>query len=142
MKRQLILSTECVTNAWIVVLLVQPERLLLFQLMVLDQHFSGKSAVANILLCTQVFFDDRSRDIVNESDETFNVKFELIHTMVSQLPVDAGPDRWIHIGELLHLFKELAVRVAECLPASILTQKDSFGAFPYLHILKPMLEDS
>jgi hypothetical protein len=78
------------------VLLVQPEHLLLFQLMVLDQSIVGKTAVgktavAKILSCTQAFFDISSRDIGDGSDENFNVKFELIYTMGSQRSAEAGP---------------------------------------------------
>jgi hypothetical protein len=76
------------------VLLVQPEHLLLFQLMVLDQSIVGKTAVAEILSCTQAFFDISSRDIGDGSDENFNVKFELIYTIGSQRSAEAGPGHW------------------------------------------------
>jgi len=134
---------ECMESGGI--LLVQPEHLLSFQLMVLDRYIAGKTAVAEVLSRTQIFFDERSRDIVDEGDENFNVRFELIYTMGAQRPVDASPDRWIHIGELLDLVKTFAVQVTESLPSSMMVQKTSPGAFPYLRILRAdagrLLED-
>jgi hypothetical protein len=118
------------------VLLVQPEHLLSFQLMVLDQHIAGKTAVAALLSRTQQFFDENSRDIVDESDENFNVRFELIYTMGSQQPVEAGPDRWTHIGEILGYAREFTAQVMESLPFSIMRQDAPPGAFPYTRILR------
>lgn len=125
---------ECMESGG--VLLVQPEHLLSFQLMVLDQYIAGKTAVAELLSCTQKFFDEKSRDIVDESDENFNVKFELIYTMGTQQPVDAGPDRWIHNGELLGYVKDFAAQVMQSLPSSIMRQDAPPGAFPHTRILR------
>lgn len=125
---------ECMKSGGI--LLVQPEHLLSFQLMVLDRYIAGETATAEILSRTQNFLDENSRDIVDEGDENFNVKFELIYTMGSQLPIDASPDRWIHIGELLDLVKTFAEQVIQSLPSSISVQYSSPGAFPYLRILR------
>ena len=73
---------ECTTNGGI--LLVHPEHILSFKLMSLECLISGKEAVGSSLLSTQEFFDASSRDIVDESDENFSVKFELIYTMGMQ----------------------------------------------------------
>jgi hypothetical protein len=118
------------------VLLVQPEHLLLFQLMVLDQSIVGKTAVAEILSCTQAFFDISSRDIGDGSDENFNVKFELIYTIGSQRSAEAGPGHWIHIDTLLVYVRGLAEQVMERLPLSMMRQDAHPGVFPYLRILR------
>ncbi len=53
-------------------------------------------------------FEAVSRDIVDESDENFSVKFELIYTMGSQEAVEMSPDRWILIQELLRMTEDVA----------------------------------
>jgi len=63
------------------VMLVQPEHILSFKLMGIECLLSGQPDLGRSLLRTQQFFDDRSRDIVDESDENFSVKFELVYTM-------------------------------------------------------------
>jgi len=83
---------ECMTNGGI--LLVHPEHILSFKLMGLECLISGKEAVGSSLLSTQEFFDTSSRDIVDESDENFSVKFELIYTMGMQRPIELSPERW------------------------------------------------
>ncbi|KAB2100064.1 hypothetical protein AG0111_0g11729 [Alternaria gaisen] len=70
---------ECRDNRGI--LLVQPEYILSFKLMGIECLLSGQPDVARSLLRTQRFFDTHSRDIVDESDENFSVKFELVYTM-------------------------------------------------------------
>lgn len=42
---------------------------------------NGKPDVGRSLLLKQRFFDDKSRHIVDESNENFSVKFELVYTM-------------------------------------------------------------
>jgi hypothetical protein len=46
-----------------------------------DLSGNNKADVSKSLLSTQYFFNTHSRDIVNESDENFSVKFELVYTM-------------------------------------------------------------
>jgi hypothetical protein len=70
---------ECRANRGI--LLVQPEHILSFKLMGIECLLSGQPDVGRSLLRTQHFFDTHSRDIVDESDENFSVKFELVYTM-------------------------------------------------------------
>jgi hypothetical protein len=70
---------ECMTNRGI--MLVQPEHLLSFKLMGIECLLNGQPDIGRSLLRTQRFFDNKSRDIVDESDENFSVKFELVYTM-------------------------------------------------------------
>ena len=73
------LYQECMVNRGI--LLVQPEHILSFKLMGIESLLSGKLDVGRSLLRTQDFFDHNTRDIVDESDENFSVKFELVYTI-------------------------------------------------------------
>jgi len=70
---------DCMTSRGI--MLVQPEHILSFKLMGIECLLSGQPDLGRSLLRTQHFFDKKSRDIVDESDENFSVKFELVYTM-------------------------------------------------------------
>ena len=120
------------------VLLVQPEHILSFQLMVLECFDSvDKQEIGKSLLTTQLFFDECSRDIVDESDENFSTKFELIYTMGSQRQIEFSPDRWICIQEVLGLVREMSQVIAREMPDSVEINKTNPGGFPRLRILKP-----
>ncbi|KAK4459473.1 hypothetical protein QBC42DRAFT_299412 [Cladorrhinum samala] len=104
------------------VLLLQPEHLLSFKLMGIDKSWApengnedrGKtndtSLGADITKLYQDF-ESVSRDIVDESDENFRVKFELIYTMGAQEPVEMSPKRWILIQQLLSMAESVTRRL-------------------------------
>ncbi|KAH6961733.1 hypothetical protein BKA56DRAFT_647758 [Ilyonectria sp. MPI-CAGE-AT-0026] len=77
--------------------------LLSFQLMELECQLDNKNRVAEKMMEVRKFFDTSSRDVVDESDENFSVKFELIYTVGQQRPIDHSPDRWKVIQEILGL---------------------------------------
>ncbi|TVY36417.1 hypothetical protein LSUB1_G007938, partial [Lachnellula subtilissima] len=126
---------ECMTSGG--VLLVQPEHILSFKLMGLECLISGREAVGNSLLSTQHFFDSSSRDIVDESDENFSVKFELIYTMGMQRPIELCPERWTHVQQVLNLVKMFAPSVKKTLPLSIEVDEHTRGNFPRTRVLRP-----
>lgn len=63
------------------IMLTQPEHILSFQLMAIERQISGHDELAGKLLEVQDFFDAHSRDVIDESDENFSVKFELVYTI-------------------------------------------------------------
>ena len=90
------------------VFLAQPEHLLSFKLMGLDRSWPGEGEEKNTPLGKKIItlyreFESTARDIVDESDENCNVKFELIYTIGTQEAVEMSPDRWILIQGLLDL---------------------------------------
>lgn len=85
------LTTKCMEEGG--VLMVQPEHLLSFQLMELECQLNGQSHTAKKMMETRQFFETSSRDVVDESDENFSVKFELIYTLGQQQPIEHSPDR-------------------------------------------------
>ncbi|KAK4211357.1 hypothetical protein QBC37DRAFT_389750 [Rhypophila decipiens] len=91
------------------VLLVQPEHLLSFKLMGIDKSWAAEgdkkqvSALGKEIISLYREFERVSRDIVDESDENFSVKFELIYTMGAQEAVEMSPDRWVVIQHLLDM---------------------------------------
>ena len=126
---------ECMANGGI--LLVQPEHILSFKLMCIECIITDKAEVGNALLRTQHFFDTSSRDIVDESDENFSVKFELIYTMGMQTPIEFSPERWTCILHVLDLFKLFAPNTKKLCPKSIDVHEARPGSFPRTRLLRP-----
>lgn len=118
------------------ILLLQPEHILSFKLMGLETQISGKKAISETLLQTQHFFNTNSRDIVDESDENFSVKFELIYPLGAQSSTDFAPDRWITIQTILDIIRGHSKEVARKLPGSINVKEGQAGSFPRLRLLK------
>ena len=124
------------------VMLVQPEHLLSFQLMGLEYLIDGKEAVGRCLLNVQRLFDQLSRDIVDESDENFNVKFELIYTIGLQQSIEHTPDRWVVIQEVLDKFVEVCLELKSSFSESLEIDQLSSGRFPRIRILRPDAEQA
>jgi hypothetical protein len=124
---------ECMANRG--VLLIQPEHILSFKLMGIESLLTERTATGKVLLDTMKWFDDVSRDIVDESDENFSVKFELVYTMGSQQAIGFAPERWLLIQDILGLLPRLAEQVQASLPLSIEVQNGTNGRFPRVRIL-------
>ncbi|KAI1763802.1 hypothetical protein GGR53DRAFT_466937 [Hypoxylon sp. FL1150] len=131
------LVKECEDNGG--VLLVQPEHILSFQLMGLEYYCSSSpthQAIGESFIRIQDFLENNSRDIIDESDENFSPKFELIYTMGSQRPVELSPARWICMQQVLNSVRSLAADVAAELPQAIAIGPQQDGGFPRVRILK------
>lgn len=124
---------ECMSEGG--VLLVQPEHILSLKLMCLECFIAGKEAVGRSLLRTLELFRTASRDIVDESDENFSVKFELVYTMGTQRPLELSPQRWTVIQQLLDLVRMYAPGVKEEFPRSIEVGEQRPGSFPRTRLL-------
>lgn len=101
------------------VLLVQPEHVLSFKLMGLDQLFSGNQQVATILLDCQRWLETNSRDILDESDEILHVRHELIYTLGRSKSVDFSPNRWTIVQGIFGLIRRHVVSVRESFPQGL-----------------------
>jgi hypothetical protein len=118
------------------VLLVQPEHILSLQLMAPECYISGgREDVGQELTLTLDFLGQHARDIVDESDENFSVKFELIYTMGTQRPIELSPDRWLLLQEVLELARTLATAIAVEHPSSFECHQGAPGSFPRVRIL-------
>ncbi|KAK4182801.1 hypothetical protein QBC35DRAFT_395228 [Podospora australis] len=122
------------------VLLVQPEHLLSFKLMGLEKIWTGDTLGKQTLSAYREF-EDASRDIVDESDENFSVKFELIYTMGSQQPIDMSPDRWTIIQELMDTVLEVARELvtgpkAGTMKGLLFEEDRASGRFPTVRVLE------
>jgi len=127
------LCEECMHTGGI--LLVQPEHLLSFELMGLERLLSGESELGNVLTQTQLWLEDNSRDILDESDEILSVRFELVYTMGLQRAVEFSPDRWTIIEHVLGLVSRFAQSVLQLFPQGLELRPVCTGGFPRVRIL-------
>ncbi|KAJ4374686.1 hypothetical protein N0V86_007559 [Didymella sp. IMI 355093] len=125
---------DCIDNRG--VMLIQPEHILSFKLMAIESSAIGKGDISVSLRDTQDFFDRVTRDIVDESDENFSPRFELVYTMGSQRSIKFSPDRWIIIQDILNLIPQIATQIKEELPVSIHLHHGGPGRFPRIRILR------
>ncbi|KAJ4865601.1 hypothetical protein T069G_02131 [Trichoderma breve] len=123
------------------VLLMQPEHLLSFKLMGIENCLSSQEEVGQILLNVQHYFNTHSRFIVDESDDIFSVKFELIYTMGSQVAIDLSPNRWIIVQRVLSMVMRAVHLIRDKLPQSIDISDSKRGRFPRIRILRQDAED-
>ncbi|KAM7186577.1 Protein of unknown function (DUF3638) domain containing protein [Rhypophila sp. PSN 637] len=118
-------------------LLVQPEHLLSFKLMGIEKiwHEAQQNpTMGGDILQFHQEFEALSRDIVDESDENFSVKFELIYTMGSQQPVEMSPERWILIEAVMELLRDVVKRLARSESGG--ERQDKSGGFPTIRVLE------
>ncbi|KAL7916768.1 hypothetical protein GGI35DRAFT_433976 [Trichoderma velutinum] len=123
------------------VLLMQPEHLLSFKLMGIENRLSSQEKVGQILLDVQHYFNTHSRFMVDESDDIFSVKFELIYTMGSQVSIELSPSRWIIAQRVLSMVMGAVHSVRDKLPQSIDISDSKKGQFPRIRILRQDAED-
>ncbi|PFH56337.1 hypothetical protein XA68_16704 [Ophiocordyceps unilateralis] len=128
------LTEQCIKEGG--VMMVQPEHVLSFQLMVLECQIKGEDELASQLLHMQRFFHSSARDVVDESDENFSVKFELVYTIGVQQPIDHSPDRWVMIQEALRLVADFSIQAKREFPYSIDLDHQHAGRFPRIRILR------
>jgi hypothetical protein len=119
---------ECMKDGG--VLLVQPEHILSLKLMYKECFVTGRDAVSCCLMRILECFQESSRGVVNESDENFSVKFELIYTMGSQRALELSPQRWTLIQQLLGLVQRFAPAVKAKFPHSTEIHNQQRGRFP------------
>ncbi|KAI4913140.1 hypothetical protein J4E85_010873 [Alternaria conjuncta] len=130
---------ECIRERG--VLLIQPEHILSFKLMAVECVLIDQPETARKLLATQQWFDDVSCDCIDESDENFSTKFELIYTMGSQSSIEYAPERWLIIQDLLALILPVAKQVKEIHPEAIDIEGDGDGRYPRIRFLRPDAAD-
>ncbi|OTB10950.1 hypothetical protein K445DRAFT_236605 [Daldinia sp. EC12] len=125
---------DCKRNGGI--FLIQPEHLLSFKLMGLECMLTGKEAIGRSLVQSQEYLNTNARDIVDESDENFSVKFELIYTMGTQRPTEYSPERWVCIHQVLDVVKEVVLKNCTELSGAIEVYSLHPGCFPRTRILQ------
>lgn len=121
------------------ILIVQPEHILSFKLMGIDLAIASggtQTDVADALLASQLWLADKSRDILDESDEILSVKYQLVYASGRQEPLEDHPDRWLRMQEILTSVKQHARRLAELYPTGLEVDKTTkISEFPLIRIL-------
>lgn len=132
----LALCAECRSNGG--VLLVQLDHILSFKLLGLETVIGGNLPLGQKITQAHHAFDNYSRDIVDESDEIFNVKYELIYSMGSQKPLEFGPERWqvvqAVLGELVAAIRTMPKGKTDGLTIEL--DEGSSKAFPRIRVLQ------
>ncbi|KAG5659563.1 hypothetical protein KAF25_002122 [Fusarium avenaceum] len=128
------LVTRCMNEGG--VLMVQPEHLLSLQLMELECQLSSRQEAAERLRVVRGLFDNASRDIVDESDENFSVKFELIYTLGQQCSIEDSPSRWVVTQEVLGLIAQFAGKVKSQFSTSLEFDGRKDGQYPTIRFLQ------
>ncbi|KAM3424935.1 hypothetical protein BST61_g6908 [Cercospora zeina] len=127
------LCKDCMKEGGI--LLVQPEHLLSFKLTSTENYIGGNEDAGETFLRTQDFFDQKSRDIIDESDENLSVKFELVYTMGLPGPIEGNSDRWSIVHQILGLVQTYAVTIDDARAGAIECIKGAAGSFPRTRLL-------
>ncbi|KAF5986478.1 hypothetical protein FCOIX_1537 [Fusarium coicis] len=128
------LVTRCMSEGGI--LMVQPEHLLSLQLMELECQIGSDKEAAERLSSIRELFDHTSRDIVDESDENFSVKFELIYTLGRQCSIEDSPSRWKVIQEVLGLVAQFAREAKSEFSKSLEFDDRNKGRYPIIRFLQ------
>ncbi|KAI0844999.1 hypothetical protein F5Y00DRAFT_265964 [Daldinia vernicosa] len=124
----------CKSNGGI--FLMQPEHILSFKLMGIECILTGKEEIGRTLVQSQEYLNKNTRDIVDESDENFSVKFELVYTMGTQRPTEYSPERWVCIHQVLEVVREVVLEVRSDLSGALEVHSQYPGCFPRTRILQ------
>ncbi|KAL8934729.1 MAG: hypothetical protein Q9211_005078 [Gyalolechia sp. 1 TL-2023] len=125
--------TECMASGGI--LIAQPEHLLSFQLMGIERLVAEHNSAATKLLETQAWLDRHCRDVLDESDEVLDVKFQLIYTLGNQHGIDGQPDRWLMMQGVFDIVQRQADLLQQSNPDQIEVEKQTSASFPAIRLL-------
>ncbi|KAL8968995.1 MAG: hypothetical protein Q9197_004578 [Variospora fuerteventurae] len=137
---------ECMKSKGI--LITQPEHILSFKIMGLERLASASASredgevdpsyrLATKLLDTQTWLEEHCRDVLDESDEILDVKFQLIYTLGAQRSMDGQPDRWIMMESVFDLVERQANILQRLFPGKIEIGKQASSSFPTIRLLSP-----
>jgi len=84
----------------------------------------------------QKWIHSHVRDIVDESDEIFHPRFQLIYTIGLEQHMDGYPDRWTITQQVLRLVKRHADTISRNHPDSIEYECGPPGSFPHVRIAR------
>lgn len=125
--------SECMASGGI--LIAQPEHILSFKLMGIERLVAGRDSVATMLLKTQAWLDGHCRDVLDESDEVLDVKFQLIYTLGNQHSIDGQPDRWLMMQGVFDIVQHQAGLLRQIYPDQIEVEKQTSASFPTIRLL-------
>ncbi|KAG8689950.1 hypothetical protein FRC11_014718 [Ceratobasidium sp. 423] len=131
------LYTECMQEGGI--MLAQPEHILSFKLMGIDQLISSTTSeeitAAYQLRLMQDWLTNHARDILDESDEILHVQYQLVYTVGEQQPLEDHPDRWITTQQILQLAATHIRQLSLTYSDSLKHESGDHGQFPAIRVM-------
>ena len=127
------LQEDCKSSKGI--LIAQPEHILSFKLIGLERLTVGDFQVASHLLKAQSWLNANARDLLDESDEILDVKFQLIYTLGTQRLMDGQPDRWLLTQSMFDLIEKHATVLQTEDPELIELNFRTESSFPAIRLL-------
>ncbi|KAK8167917.1 hypothetical protein BKA80DRAFT_216002 [Phyllosticta citrichinensis] len=126
---------ECKANQD--VLLALPEQILSFRLMGREKlHTTKHEALARSLVSLDHWLGQHCRDVLDESDELLDSKFQLVYSMGNQQHMDGQPDRWVLIQGVFSLILRSVRQIHSQYLENV--QVEYRGrSFPFFTFLKP-----
>ena len=116
------------------ILLAQPEHDLSFQLYGVDHILRGNDSVGHEAVKLQQWMDAHIRDILDESDEILDPRYELIYTMGLQQGIDLQEARWSLVISVLDTLAGNALKMRDGGVAGLDVERKGPASFPYLRI--------
>ncbi|RAH70417.1 uncharacterized protein BO66DRAFT_451362 [Aspergillus aculeatinus CBS 121060] len=117
------------------ILLTLSEHILLFRLVGLDL-VSRDLALAQEAIQLEGFIQQACRNVIDESDEILDPKFQLVYTMGTQQCLDGSSNRWQMAQSLLILVEDQVSALHSRAPTLLDLERCSVR-YPIVHFLKP-----
>ncbi|CAF1307389.1 unnamed protein product [Rotaria sordida] len=118
------------------IILVSPEAILSFDLLMIDKCRRHEFDTARSMLIVQRWLKTFARDVLDESDEILHCKYQLIYTVGAQQQVDGGVERWKLIQLILNSVRKFATDIAQSDPDdSCYKSPKCKSAFPEFRLL-------
>ncbi|KGO72346.1 Protein of unknown function DUF3645 [Penicillium expansum] len=124
---------QCWRNRGILIAL--PEQILSFRLIGLDAAERNPKMFAP-LISLENWLQKKCRDVIDESDEVMDTKFQLVYTMGTQQSLDGLSGRWETTQNVLRLVSTEARRLHMDDPRCIEIDQSGYR-YPILQFLKP-----
>ncbi|KAF4624821.1 hypothetical protein G7Y89_g13348 [Cudoniella acicularis] len=122
------------------VILALPEHMLSFRLSGLQRLSDGLDATSMIKV--QNWLDTRCRDIIDEVDFILAIRTQLIYPGGTQRTVEAHPNRWVVIENLLKMVNSHLWTLEKRFPHSIEVVRRAQGGFPVLYFLRADVQNA
>jgi len=97
-------------------------------------NHDDERSVARELSALQDWLTNVSRDVLDESDEILHVRYQLVYTTGTQIPVDDHPNRWITTQQVFSRLQAHAVELHASFPRMFEIDTTLRG-FPIIRIL-------
>ncbi|KAI9773044.1 MAG: hypothetical protein M1835_006205 [Candelina submexicana] len=130
---------ECKTERGL--LLALPEHILSFRLMGRERlSFPADRSLAKSLMETEQWLHNNCRNILDESDEILDTRFQLVYTVGSQKLLDGQPDRWNIPQDVLSRVEKHATTLQIRYPDGLELERKG-SSFPFIRFLRQELAD-